>query len=238
LSFGKESTSLALRPESHFQIHALQRGKRFELHAGVLEANVARQPPFRRLILQTPNAEATVVGTRFTLMVSTNRTRLDVMEGEVRLANRGDPTIKPIKVPAENHAIVGAGNQTGGVAANQFLSPASGGPILRSAVCLICPVTPIFSGKPDGQDLSKVLELQPTTTNRFLARFRGFLHPPVTGDASSGWRARMSKAVHCRWGRIIGESSDGDDRRGHKPNTRQWDLPRFREKVPGARRSH
>jgi len=64
---------------------------------GTLEADVARQRPFRSLIVTTPNAEVKVVGTRFKLEASTSFTRLEVAEGAVRLADTVRPEVKPEK---------------------------------------------------------------------------------------------------------------------------------------------
>ena len=71
---------------------------------GKLEATVARQRPFKPLLVRTPNAEARVLGTKFTLTTTTNRTRLDVSEGSVRLTRASDGAA--VKVGAGQYAVV------------------------------------------------------------------------------------------------------------------------------------
>src|SRR4030095_1176466 len=79
------------------------KGKRFDLREGKIEAIVARQRPLRAMLLSTPQAEARVLGTKFTLTVTTNATRLDVTECKVRLASASDGT--RVDVPANHYAI-------------------------------------------------------------------------------------------------------------------------------------
>ena len=55
-----------------------------------MSAEVAKQSPGRRLTVRTPQADALVVGTRFTLVVDDAATRLAVDEGVVRLRAHGD----------------------------------------------------------------------------------------------------------------------------------------------------
>jgi hypothetical protein len=62
------------------------RGKEAFLARGRLTAEVTPQPPGLPLLITTPQAQATVVGTRFTLSVDRNSTRLEVTRGGVRLA--------------------------------------------------------------------------------------------------------------------------------------------------------
>lgn len=60
-------------------------GKRLRLREGECEATVARQPPGAPLVITTPQGQATVVGTRFTVAVDASATHLQVDEGVVRL---------------------------------------------------------------------------------------------------------------------------------------------------------
>jgi hypothetical protein len=82
-------------------------GKRVTLEAGVLDANVAKQPPDEPMILSTPHAEVQVLGTRFRLTVTPNSTRLDVYEGRVKLTRRNDG--KSVVVAAKEFALAGSG---------------------------------------------------------------------------------------------------------------------------------
>lgn len=83
-----DDTRLELRPETALSVVASSSGgKRLDLEVGELRADVRPQPQGRPLVLGTPVARATVVGTKFVLTVRTGgATRLDVSEGEVELA--------------------------------------------------------------------------------------------------------------------------------------------------------
>jgi hypothetical protein len=65
-------------------------GKQFDLLAGRMEARVSPQPAGQPLVVWTPQARVTVVGTEFALDVSPQRTRLDVTHGQVRIAATGE----------------------------------------------------------------------------------------------------------------------------------------------------
>lgn len=65
-------------------------GLRFSVHQGVIAAQVAKQPAEVPWIFETPQAEARILGTRLTLLVSEDATRLEVREGRVRLTRRDD----------------------------------------------------------------------------------------------------------------------------------------------------
>ncbi|MBA2481892.1 MAG: FecR domain-containing protein [Planctomycetes bacterium] len=62
--------------------------KRITLERGRLDAEVARQPAGAVLSVETRDARATVIGTRFTIAVVDGRTRLSVAEGTVSFHDR------------------------------------------------------------------------------------------------------------------------------------------------------
>ncbi len=62
-------------------------GKPVFLQQGALTATVAPQPADRRFAVETPNARAVVIGTRFELVAATDLTRLTVAEGEIELTD-------------------------------------------------------------------------------------------------------------------------------------------------------
>lgn len=106
-----DRTSLALGSDTALlQVGAgVSRGKEAFLARGQLTADVTPQAPGRPMLLTTPQAQATVVGTRFTLTVDRSSTRLDVSEGGVRLSRvtGGGPTL----VTASHYAVIADGNQ-------------------------------------------------------------------------------------------------------------------------------
>lgn len=84
-----------------------QRGKRVYLERGTLNAQVSKQPEGQPMLLTTHNAEATVIGTRFLLTSGTNETRLEVVEGVVKLTRLFDH--KSVMVRAGEYAVVTPG---------------------------------------------------------------------------------------------------------------------------------
>jgi ferric-dicitrate binding protein FerR (iron transport regulator) len=82
-------------------------GKTLILSRGTIAAQVAAQPAGAPFVFQTPHAEVTVIGTRLSLAVTSSSTRLDVREGRVRFARKGE--LKPVEVTAGQFAAAGAG---------------------------------------------------------------------------------------------------------------------------------
>lgn len=64
--------------------------KRVLLSQGTLAAQVAKQSPDRAVEFTTANAAARVLGTRLLLATAPDRTRLDVLQGQVQLTRRSD----------------------------------------------------------------------------------------------------------------------------------------------------
>lgn len=82
-------------------------GKRVEVAAGIVRADVAKQPAGRSMIFATPHAEARVLGTSLRLVVDGASTRLEVREGKVRLTRLSDG--KSVDVGAGFYALAAAG---------------------------------------------------------------------------------------------------------------------------------
>jgi len=94
-----DETRIELRGDSRLEeIQASGDQKRFTLAQGTLLASVAKQSGGRSIVVMTPHAELTVLGTRFLLQVGAEETRLDVEEGRVR--NRRLSDKKVVEVPA------------------------------------------------------------------------------------------------------------------------------------------
>jgi ferric-dicitrate binding protein FerR (iron transport regulator) len=62
--------------------------KRIQLDLGTLQCDVMKQPEGNSMVLSTPHAEATVVGTRFILSATKGVTRLEVVDGHVSFHDR------------------------------------------------------------------------------------------------------------------------------------------------------
>lgn len=84
-----------------------KRAKHLLLEGGTIDAEVAPQPADRPMVITTPHAEATVLGTRLTLAVGPESTHLEVSEGRVRARRRSDG--EAIEVTAGHYVIMAAG---------------------------------------------------------------------------------------------------------------------------------
>lgn len=94
-----DETRLEIRGDARMEeIQGTGDQKRFTLAQGTLVASVTKQTGARSVVVVTPHAELTVLGTRFVLQVAAEETRLDVEEGRVR--NRRLSDKKAVEVPA------------------------------------------------------------------------------------------------------------------------------------------
>ena len=88
IAYGHESTRIEIQPDSIVVFGDATRGKRFDLNRGIIRARVALQPTGQQMSVKTGHARATVLGTEFVMRTDENATKLDVLEGKVRLACR------------------------------------------------------------------------------------------------------------------------------------------------------
>lgn len=86
-----------------------QEGKILELARGGLSADVQPQPPGHPLLVGTPEARLTVLGTRFLLESQAQSTRLEVTEGLVRMERLADGSATD--VPARHQAVASPDNR-------------------------------------------------------------------------------------------------------------------------------
>lgn len=84
----EDGSTFTLLPGAHFAPVTSVDAARFYLATGRLEAAVTPHRHHHPMIIGTPHAEATVMGTRFTLDVSSQRTDLTVLTGQVRFDDR------------------------------------------------------------------------------------------------------------------------------------------------------
>lgn len=180
VGFGAEPTQLRLAERTELTLASVSPGKRFKLEFGKLDAAVARQRLFGPMILTTPNAQARVLGTKFTLTATNNSTRLDVDEGEVRFTRAGDRA--QVDVPANYFSFVAANAeltalpQTGWI----FREYWSNLPSTRFELDLM--FHPSFPDHPNGREWLTNFETPRGWGENYGARWRGYLHPPITGD--------------------------------------------------------
>jgi ferric-dicitrate binding protein FerR (iron transport regulator) len=65
-------------------------GDRIDVELGNVTASVRRRPPNRPLVFCTPEARIEVLGTRLSVARAERRTRIDVLEGDIRLTRLSD----------------------------------------------------------------------------------------------------------------------------------------------------
>jgi hypothetical protein len=163
ISYAPESTRVELRSGTELKLASRSRGKRFELRAGAFEATVARQRPFQPLLISTPQAEARVLGTKFSLTTATNATRLDVAEGRVRLTRTSDGA--RVDVAKDHYAIAAAKAelaalpQTGTILREYWMNIAGG----NEAPLLNLTKDRRFPDHPDERELLTRLEVSPNS---------------------------------------------------------------------------
>ncbi len=87
IRYKNEVTVLSVFPHTRLSIADTEGGKKIDLASGKLMAEVAKQPEGHPMTLTSRHGAATVLGTRFVLDTNTQRMRLDVSEGRVRLHN-------------------------------------------------------------------------------------------------------------------------------------------------------
>lgn len=88
-----------------------KRQKELYLRHGRLSASVQKQPSGRPLLVHTPSAELTVLGTQFNVETVSETTRLTVNQGRVRLKRLTDG--KVVEVPAQQSVLASLENQNG-----------------------------------------------------------------------------------------------------------------------------
>ena len=105
-----DGTMLDIAPASEVTLSQPEKlGKRVLIASGSLTADIAKQPPERRMVFTTPTAAATVLGTKITLEVTPMSTRLEVERGRVGLTRRDEAT--GIEVGAGEYATIPYGSK-------------------------------------------------------------------------------------------------------------------------------
>ncbi|RYZ03662.1 MAG: hypothetical protein EOO73_26755 [Myxococcales bacterium] len=129
-------TAMVLAGSTSFRVDSQGRDERFSLERGELSAHVAKLKDGQRFIVETPDAEVEVRGTRFRLRVVTgsehcgsgSRTRLEVTEGvvEVRFGAKGERVVAGERWP-KDCAPPGDAEGVSAAPASSSTPPARGG---------------------------------------------------------------------------------------------------------------
>jgi len=177
VDFAPEQTRMVMLPGTEFRLRG---GKRFELDIGKLEASVARQRPFRAMILKTPHAEARVLGTRFTLTVSSNATRLDVTEGLVRFTRTSDE--QSVRVGADQFAVAATNYELSALPRTGHLLREYWTNVPGAFYVTYLTSNTNYPNHPSGRDYLADFETPGNAVTNYGARIRGYLLPPLSGD--------------------------------------------------------
>ena len=102
-----DGTTISLDAGSRLSKIKTTSGIHARLESGILSASVQPQASTAPLIIETPNAIATVLGTEFKLRADGTSTRLDVESGKVRLSRTSDK--QSVDVAASQFALVAPG---------------------------------------------------------------------------------------------------------------------------------
>lgn len=85
-----DGTRVDLTPETRIDGLSIAEGKKIALAQGQVSVDAKKQPPGQPLLVTTPHAEVRVLGTKFTVVVKADGTRLEVQEGRVRMTRLPD----------------------------------------------------------------------------------------------------------------------------------------------------
>jgi hypothetical protein len=96
VEFAREGTRLEWNEETQLGLLDWEKGKHFVLHRGKLDVAVARQPVGEPMTLATPQAEASIRGTKFSLSSQWEATWLKVMKGAVVLRSKSSGLSQPV----------------------------------------------------------------------------------------------------------------------------------------------
>lgn len=100
-----DHTRLHIQAATELRLWDERGAKRVRLERGEVRAEVAPQPPGKAMKLLTAQAEAEVLGTRFTLVAGRELTRLEVTQGTVSLRHL-DGTISVVRDGGSAQAVV------------------------------------------------------------------------------------------------------------------------------------
>jgi len=90
IQLGDKTALIELRGATHLRLLSRDNGATWELQHGVIEAQIGSRAKANPLVLLTPQAEAKVTGTEFSLGAQEDNTRLEVTRGSVQFTRRED----------------------------------------------------------------------------------------------------------------------------------------------------
>lgn len=88
-----DGSMLSITGDTELSCSIIDSQKRIVLNSGDIFAQVAPQPSGEPMLIQTPKADAEVVGTKLTLFANSVATKLTVLEGHVQMKRRSDGSV-------------------------------------------------------------------------------------------------------------------------------------------------
>lgn len=95
--FSADNTQIDVHESSALTLAISSDAKRLVLDSGALSADVSAQPTGSPILVKTPDSEARILGTKFTVAVEEKQTTLKVDEGHVRLKRLKDSAEVDVK---------------------------------------------------------------------------------------------------------------------------------------------
>jgi len=189
--------------------------KRFELTRGSATSTVAKQAAKSAVVFQTPHAEVTVLGTRLSVEIGSESTRVEVQEGRVRCTRLSDRY--SLEIPAGRFAVAGKGS-------SRVAQPT---PVVRSFQDGVFP-TPDYAGTRD----TWISSAEPTknfATGHLLRldKLGESLTTLIRWDTSSippGSRVVSAELSFWVTGKIVGDCKVVDLRQGFDEAEATWRL--------------
>jgi hypothetical protein len=183
IAWPEEQTLIRLSGPAELFMPRQKSAKHLVLQQGQLLAFVARQPSQQPMTIRTPQAEAIVKGTRFTLTVNRTATRLEVLEGAVALrqpeAARAALTVTAGAVAEAGPGVLWQTVALAERATRQLVIQPPGAAPLATTGALVWQET-VASLQARGWPLG----VPRSATNTYLQRLRGYLVVPSDGDYS------------------------------------------------------
>jgi len=176
LRWPDDGTLFRSRGPAHLVLKSREDGaKEIALLSGVIECEAAHQPAGHPLRVTTPHGHLLVVGTRFRVHATGERTIVEVVRGRVQVLPTGGPAAE---IGAGEIAVLQPGRvekrELGG-AQLEMWSNLHGNKIAPALA------DPHLQDPPDRSERLTQLHFAPANEENFLARIRGSLHPPRDG---------------------------------------------------------
>ena len=186
--YAKENSSIIARPGSKWKVWEDKKVKRVQLLHGNIHLSIAKQAANQQMIIETPHAKVTVLGTTFELTVDKGSTLLKVIEGKVKFQQTHGKG-KVFDVTSGNYAINIKGKATCGIGPYPKNSTNKATGFVTREVWTniegdrIVDFTSHKNYPSNPQIVEKINKIKTPTDwgDAYGQRIRGYIHPKETG---------------------------------------------------------